>query len=407
MTSQRTDAPSDAALRRCVGDVAAFIERAWGRRPLLHPRADDDAYDDLLSIDHVDQILTATAPRRPAIRVVRGGQEVAASRYTRTGTLGSVTLGDLPDVDKLLGLLDDGATVVLQGLQRTWPPVGRFARQLELYLSHPVQANAYLTPPSSQGLRVHHDTHDVFALQTYGRKRWVTYPPQIEHPLPGQRSHVADDTLGQPEIDTELRPGDCLYLPRGTLHAAATTGDASLHLTVGVRAVTWHDVARRLLERTSAVPAFRQALPVGFAYQPQVLAEEVPGRLKQLADLIADTDVDRLAQREAERFWTSQPPRSDGRLRSLLELDRIDDDAVVAPRDTTPYTVTVDGDRLTVRRGSAVLAMPAWVAPAVRALLSAPVRLGDLSGGLNASSRRVLARRLVREGMVVVQRSSR
>lgn len=406
MTTRSTDVPSDAALRRCVGDVAAFVEGAWGRRPLLHSRADGDTYDDLLSIDHVDQILTATAPRRPAIRVVRDGVQVAASRYTRTGTLGSVTLGDLPDVDKLLGLLDGGATVVFQGLQRTWPPVGRFARQLELYLSHPVQANAYLTPPSSQGLRVHHDTHDVFALQTYGCKRWVTYPPQIEHPLPGQRPRVDADTLGQPEIDNELRPGDCLYLPRGTLHAAATTGDASLHLTIGVRAVTWHDVARRLLERTSAVPAFRQALPVGFAYQPRVLADEVPGRLEQLADLIADTDPEHVVRREADRFWATQPLRSDGRLRSLLELDRIDDDTVVAPRDTVPFTVTVDGDRLIVRRGPTALAMPRWVGPAVRALLSGPVRLGDLPGGLNTSSRGVLARRLVREGMVVVQRSS-
>lgn len=403
MTAERIDvAPSDAALHRCVGDVAPFVERVWGRRAHLRRRVGDDTYDNLLSIDHVDQILTSTSPRRPAVRVVRGGREVSPSRYTRTGTLGSQTLHDLPDVDKLMGQLGEGATVVLQGLHRSWPPVGRFCRQLELFLSHPVQANAYLTPPSSQGLRVHHDTHDVFALQTYGRKRWATYAPEIEQPLPGQRSRVDDTALGEPEIDAELVSGDCLYLPRGVLHAAATTGEASLHLTIGVRAVTWHDVARRLVERTREVPSFREALPLGFGHQSALLRDELPGRLKQLSDLLADTDVEQVAEREVERLWTSLPSRSDGRLRALLGLDVVDDDTVVAPRDALPSTIVIEDERLRLRRGGAELTMPAWVAPAVRALLAGPVRLGDLPGDLDAPSRQVLARRLVREGLVVV-----
>ncbi|HEX6257299.1 MAG TPA: cupin domain-containing protein [Euzebyales bacterium] len=394
-------APATDALARCVGDVDTFVERAWGRQALLHRRAGDDRFDDLLSLDDVDRILTATSPRRPAIRVVREGREVAPSRYTRTGTLGSRTLTDLPDVDRLLGLFDEGATIVLQGLQRTWPAVGRLCRGIEAVLTHPVQANAYLTPPSSQGLDVHHDTHDVFALQTYGRKRWVTYPPVIDHPLPGQHRRVDDDELDHPDIDTDLVPGDCLYVPRGTLHAAATTGDASLHLTIGVRVVTWYDLARRLLERTRDVAAFREALPAGFARDPQLLRDEVPGRLKQLADLIADTDPDAVADREADRLWRGLLARPDGALR--MRLADIDDDTVVEPRDDLPFVISRVGDRLRVRRGGTTLQMPAWVEPALRAVLTGPTRLGALPGGLDAPSRVVLARRLVREGMIVVR----
>lgn len=394
-------APTGDALARCVGDVDHFVAHAWGRRPWLHARSADDTFADLLSIDDVDVILTATSPRRPAIRVVREGREVPAAAYTRAGTLGSRTLTDLPDVDRLLALFDEGATIVLQGLQRTWPSVGRLCRGIEAHLTHPVQANAYLTPPGSQGLKVHYDTHDVLALQTYGRKRWVTYAPVIDHPLPGQRRHVDQDTLGPPEIDTELRPGDCLYVPRGTLHAAATTGDASLHLTIGVRVITWHDVARRFVERTRDVGAFREALPVGFARRPEELRDELPGRLKQLADLIADADADVVADREAERFWASLLPRPDGALR--MRLADLPADVVVAPRGDLPFRIAVVDGRLRVRRGSTELAMPAWTEPAVRALLTAPVRLDALPGGLDAESARVLVRRLVREGMVVVR----
>jgi lysine-specific demethylase/histidyl-hydroxylase NO66 len=392
--------PSTAALARCVGDVDVFVARHWGRGPLLTRRRGDDAFDDLLSLDDVDRILTATSPRRPAIRVVREGREVPAARWTRSGTLGSQTLHDLPDVDRLLGLFDEGATIVLQGLQRSWPPVGRLCRGIEAYLTHPVQANAYLTPPSSQGLEVHHDTHDVLALQTHGRKRWATWPPVIDHPLPGQRVGVDAAQLGPAEIDTELVPGDCLYIPRGTLHAAATTGAASLHLTIGIRVVTWHDVARRLAERTRDVPAFREALPVGFARRPGDLGAEAPARLKQLADLIVDTDPDALADREAALLWSTLLPRPVGALRSRLVP--LDDDVRLAPRDALPYTCVVVGDRLQVRRVGTALEMPAWVEPAVRALLDGPVRLGDLPGRLSARSREVLARRLIREGVVVV-----
>lgn len=394
-------APDGDALARCVGDVDRFIAHAWGRRASLHARTGDDTFADLLSIDDVDRILTATSPRRPAIRVVRDGREVPAGAYTRAGTLGSRTLTDLPDVDRLLALFDEGATIVLQGLQRTWPPVGRLCRGIESHLTHPVQANAYLTPPGSQGLKVHHDTHDVLALQTYGRKRWVAYAPVIDHPLPGQRRRIDPDALGPPQIDTELRPGDCLYVPRGTLHAAATTGDASLHLTIGVRVVTWHDVARRLVERTRDVDAFREALPAGFARRPEDLRDELPGRLKQLADLIADSDADVVADREAERFWAGLLPRPDGALR--MRLADLTADALVAPRDDLPFRIAVTGDRLRLRRGGTELAMPAWVEPAVRALLTGPVRLEALPGGLDAGSTRVLVRRLVREGMVVVR----
>ena len=37
-------------------------------------------------------------------------------------------------------------------------------------LGHPVQANAYITPPSNRGFDPHYDVHDVFILQTAGVK---------------------------------------------------------------------------------------------------------------------------------------------------------------------------------------------------------------------------------------------
>ena len=44
------------------------------------------------------------------------------------------------------------------------------------------------------------------------------------------------------DIDTVLEPGDCLYLPRGWLHSAVAQGGTSIHLTIGLRATTRHDL---------------------------------------------------------------------------------------------------------------------------------------------------------------------
>ena len=64
---------------------------------------------------------------------------------------------------------------MFQGLHRYWPPLTRLVAELELELGHPCQANAYLTPPGSQGFAVHSDSHDVFVFQTAGAKQWEVH----------------------------------------------------------------------------------------------------------------------------------------------------------------------------------------------------------------------------------------
>lgn len=111
----------------------------------------------MLSFDDVDHLLTSTAIRTPSVRVARGGAVLPESAYTRGATLAGRPLTGLVDARKLFALFDGGATVVLQGLHRYWPPLTRLVAELELELGHPCQANAYLTPPGSQGFAVHTD----------------------------------------------------------------------------------------------------------------------------------------------------------------------------------------------------------------------------------------------------------
>ena len=81
---------------------------------------------------------------------------------------------------QLTALFADGATLVLQALHRTWPPLIEFTQQLAADLGHAVQVNAYVTPPQSRGFDDHYDVHDVFVLQVSGEKRWRIHEPVHE-----------------------------------------------------------------------------------------------------------------------------------------------------------------------------------------------------------------------------------
>ncbi|PZS36817.1 MAG: cupin, partial [Pseudonocardiales bacterium] len=136
------------ALRRCAGSAAeGFARDHWGRRPLLCRGAPSGhGFADLFSLDAVDELVSRRGLRTPFIRVVQDGSAVDPRRYTRSGGAGA-EIGDQVAADRLLALVLDGATIVLQGLHRVWPPLTAFADQLAADLGHPVQVNAYITPP--------------------------------------------------------------------------------------------------------------------------------------------------------------------------------------------------------------------------------------------------------------------
>ena len=181
---------------------------------------DTRGFADLLSLDDVDRFLTTTAIRIPFFRLVKAGEQIPESSYTRSGRTGSRDVQGMADPARVTALFEDGATLVLQGVHRWHEPVTRFCRELELELGHPCQANAYITPAGAQGLALHEDAHDVFVLQAFGHKRWEL------HGAPAEDARAP--------IQAEVTPGDYDLHAERTPHAASTQDALSGHLTIGV-----------------------------------------------------------------------------------------------------------------------------------------------------------------------------
>ena len=391
------------ALQRLVGDVSGFLDATGGKAP-LHVVAGDrrTGPTDLLTLEDVDHLVASTGLRAPAFRLVRRGETLPASRVTRNVRIGSRAVSDLVDVAAVHREVAASATLVLQGLHRSFAPVAAFCRDLERTLTHPVQANAYLTPPVAQGLDLHEDPHDVFAVQTSGTKRWVVHPP------------------GDNDVwDLELRPGDVLYLPAGTRHAAQTVGEPSLHLTLGVRTVTWRRLVDQLIEDV-VEDAFASGavqdgpLPAGWVHDPADLRDALAARVQRVTEHLAATQhAGRVTDREAQRFWASRTPDRSGGLRDVLELDRIDDRTALRRRtdmlahldDPVVGGEVVTGDRVDLVLVDRRLRLPAALVPALQRILGVvrlrPIDLDDL---MDEPSRIVLCRRLVRDGLLTVDR---
>jgi bifunctional lysine-specific demethylase and histidyl-hydroxylase NO66 len=381
------DDAAGGALARCVGDPDRFVREHWARAPLYRPGADPAGFADLFSLGDVDHILSSTTPRWPAFRMVKDGRQLDPRSYTRSGRVGGQPVHDLADPGRVYEHFHAGATVVLQSLHRFWPPLARLARDLELALTHPVQVNAYVTPPSARGLGVHHDEHDVFVLQVYGRKQW-----DVHHP---------DGRTGAPLIAAELAPGDCLYIPQRFPHAAWTAETASVHLTVGVVPTTWADMLRRAVTSTVEDALSGEPLPAGFAANPAALVAGVADQLGEVRRRLDKLDPAAIAAAAADRFWAARPPILSGQLQQLLGLDQIGDTTVVRRRPGAGCRLRRREDRLEVLLGDRALHMPARLAPVMRTILASDrFAVVDLAGQLDPPSRLVLVRRLVQEGLL-------
>ncbi|WP_159708564.1 cupin domain-containing protein [Arthrobacter sp. 18067] len=366
-----------------------FANEVWGRTALLTRGVSD--FSDLFSANAVDELISRRGLRTPFLRVAKGGSTLPESSFTSPAGVGA-TISDQLDDTELWRKFADGATLVLQALHRTWEPVANFSTQLSTELGHPVQANAYITPPQNRGFDDHYDIHDVFVLQIEGTKRWIIHEPVHVDPLRSQpwtdrRSAVAEAALGKASIDTVLEPGDVLYLPRGWLHAAEAQGKVSIHLTLGVHNWTRYALAEQLAQAALAAlnddPEMRRSLPLGVDGPDG----DIAAVRERLAAAVVEADSTSLFHRTRRGQGRPAPL---GPVAQLAAVEGLGPESLVRLRDA--LEARLEGSRLTTRVGW--LDFPEENLPSVRRLL-------DSEDHLAANLGIELVERLLRAGVLV------
>jgi ribosomal protein L16 Arg81 hydroxylase len=279
--------------------VNDFFAEHWGKAPLFVQRGDEHYYQELLTNRDIENIISTSDVRYPAIGLAKDGRFYPPNAFTKSVKIGLLSFDGVADLDKISAEYRKGATITMPALHRTWVPLTELCARLEQQLDHSIHSNVYVTPGQAAGFPPHYDTHDVLVLQVAGSKRWRIDEPQIRLPHDSQTFKPQGFIPGPRLMEIELRAGDLLYLPRGYVHSTVTSESHSAHITIGINIYNWIDLAASVLASLAADfkqlciqdEQFREALPPGFASR----AELRSGMKQRLAQMLrsADGDLDR------------------------------------------------------------------------------------------------------------------
>lgn len=369
------EASADCVLASCVGDPSAFRDDYWCRRPLLVPAVSATDFDDIISTDEVDDLLSARGLRGDQLRVVSEGRAVSVRAFTGWGSIGNSPVKEVLKPANVLMELAGGSTLVVDDVSEYSPGVAVAARAVARSLGCPAQASLYITSAGRQGLAPHQDEEHVLVLQLRGRKRWT----------------VGDDDA----LHAVLEPGDCLYVPAHTTHVAESMPEAmSVHLTIGLTVPTVADALVRLVAEASEGEA-GLAQPVRHA---QDLRTDLLAALAALTEMVERTPADEVLEeiRSPTLVGRSLPVPLD----VAAHLPHLDGGSILR---LTPFGAMrirrISEEMAEVAGGDRRLRVPWAAASRLQHIDPARFCLGDVFGGNAPQAASTLSKLLVAEGV--------
>ena len=394
-----------------------FFRDYWEKEYLLLSRGAPDYYRSILGIDDIDGFLQSNRVPFSLVKAVKEGEVYG---------LGDRVPGDRILVDRVLSdrkgagrsdgrdlssfvdhtglyaaFTEDGATIVIDGGHHAIPSLTRFCARLEGQLRFRVQANLYITPPGTRGLRPHHDTHDVIVLQIAGGKDWRLFGRSGQR-LPLARARGAERAFDDDQVEhrLSLNAGDLLYLPRGLIHDASTDGEMSIHVALGLRPDLRLDLAQELIESAADSAYFRQALPHPYCGEAEIIAFKSEFA-RELAALVDAMDVGELMRKRRDIFVDGQLRERRGQFGDLLRLFELSATSVVVRRTGLDCVVDRQDSGSTVRFGVHEVGVPPYLESALSLILQErPFVVGKLPGLMNDLGKIELIRQFVWTGFL-------
>jgi len=367
-----------------------FFANYWEKNLALVQRGDERYYEELLTRQNLDDIVSCWDTRYPAILLARDGVYYPPQAYCDDVKMGHVTFTGVPNLKRLSAEYGKGATIAMTSLDRSWRPLADLCQRLEESLDHIVKTNVYMTAAQTAGFPPHYDTHDILLLQIAGKKRWRIFAPTIPLPEASQPCDLKSFRPGPQLTELEVSAGDLLYLPRGFGHSASTSTSHSSHVTVGIHVYTWASILKEFDPSCVRVEELRRSLPPGFASRV-ALRPALQQQLRRLApghatdgDLARRLDsfirhVHQARRRAPGRFRSDVAVLSAGSQLSTPPAHRYQISRRVDERNVTAgLTLDFDGNQY---------GLPAQLEVVLGAMCSrGSFRLEELPGGLDTAS---------------------
>jgi hypothetical protein len=380
-----------------VGDADVFFAKYFNARALFNQGALADRLADLPSVRDLDDLMALEAAPPSCLRVAKDGWGVPSQAYTRTAGRGAA-LTQTVSPAKVYELFRSGATLTWDSLNHILPSARHLLEPFTQAFASTAEVLLFATPAGHAGLPPHCDSIEVFVVQVNGTKSWKVWDtPQIR---PGQELTHTFEELGEPALEVTLGPGDVLYLPHGTPHAAAARGALSVHLSVGVEPRRWRDLLRDTVTALLEAEGFHDFPALAVADQAAV-ASGFSRQLELLQDMITKLDPASEIKRLTDVGWSRAGAGRRREFELLSEVDaftpgtpvrRSDLPLEISPGNAGKASLTADGHQL---------AVPGPVATALRALESGgTVTAAQFFPGVSSTRSLRAAQQLARFGIL-------
>ncbi|MDH6132943.1 hypothetical protein P3T37_002329 [Kitasatospora sp. MAA4] len=381
-----------------VGSRDEFLAEYFNKKPLLRTGALAGRLEGLPSVRQLDDILALETTPPSYLRVTKGGKGVPSSAYTRTVARGAA-LAEAVNPQKVYELFRSGGTVTWNALNHVLPSARRLAQPFTEALACEAEVVLFATPARTEGFSPHRDSIDVYVVQVDGTKTWRVWDtPQVR---PGDEGSYTLEELGDPVLEVTLTPGDVLYVPHGTPHAAAARSELSVHLSVGVKPRRWRDLVKETVAALVEDDEFH-AFPCLGDGRHETASAELAGRLRVLTERLAGLDAAAETRRLAAlgRAGGAAGKREFAR---LAAVDAVAADTLVR-RSAMPVQIGAgDGGRTGIQVNGHRLAVPDAVAAAIGSLAGGhPLPAAELLPGAGEARSLAAARQLARLGVLEV-----
>jgi hypothetical protein len=251
-------------LDRLLGgrDSTEFLATELGEH-MLHQKGEPDRWADLFSWTDLNALLNQDIISVPEVRLMKRSTAVNKSHYTyqRDERV-------LPDAALCQRQMAEGATLIVQGVDRANPRLAAFANSLKQEFNAEVFVDAVITCASVPGLNLHWDAYECFNIQIAGEKEWQVTPPARPYPSRStkafrQRTEPVETEApaGPPAWTGIVAPGDLIYLPRGWWHGVTPHVVPSLHLSIAVDLPTLGDLLDWHVETMKQLDFIRRPIP--------------------------------------------------------------------------------------------------------------------------------------------------
>jgi hypothetical protein len=344
---------ADLEVGELIPDFPQFVSRSFDLEPALYRAALSDRDDLLPTSGTMDELLRMDILPPDSVRLTRAGKSLPRHAYTRL--TGDPVKTSMVDRSKVLQLFRSGATLTVNDVEQVWPAAQLMLRPLGRALACRTESVVFATPAGQSGFAPHADPISVVVVHGEGTKDWRVWPTAIDGPRTEVMFKEAD--LGDPLLEVTLEPGDLLYLPHGTPHAAAATHEQSVHISLGLRPRSWNDIVGRIVAG-SLSPAHSTGFPALTAANVPHLARLLSGHLKELRAALEALDPEAALLTLRDELIEELRVETTPGLREIRKLDSCTTDQLFRVSGSGVTVLDQGGARCRVRVNGITLTLP-------------------------------------------------